>query len=68
MKKPARDEAAPVDESKPKSEVRPDLLAKALQKTSQKPPQLTGGLFAIRSRGRNGWSGPRRNAAGETIH
>jgi hypothetical protein len=68
MKKPARGEAAPVDESKPKSEIRPDLLAKALQETSQKSQQSTGGLFAVRLFGRDGWSGPRRTAAGETIH
>jgi hypothetical protein len=67
MKKPARVGSAPVDKKKPL--VRPDLIAKALQETSQKPrQQSTGGLFAIRLFGRDGWSGPRRFPDGTPIH
>jgi hypothetical protein len=67
MKKPARDEAAPADELKP-LRIRPNLIARALQESSQKPRQSNGGLFGVRLFGKFGWSGPRRFPDGTPIH
>jgi hypothetical protein len=68
MKKPARGEAAPVDDESSMSSVRPHHYAVALHETSQKQQPTGGGFFGVRPFGKFGWSVPRKRADGSSNH